>query len=405
MKKDNLIYLNNEQIKMNEEPKKKVNVSRLIGVAIVGVLIISAIIAYAVYANNESARKYIDEHILEKNVNENNLNKIEIAEYDKSNFFACQDKIIILNGTTLTTYNTSGKKEKQENVDISEPVSAINNEYFVLAEKNGNKVYMIKNGSKFWEKEIEGKISKVSVNEVGYTAVIITGTTYKTVIELFDPDGNELFKNYLSNTIVADVTISKDCKYLAYGELNTSGTVIQSNIKIIDIQKAKDKQEEAIAYTYKADSNKLIVNLEYQNNNRLVCVYDDEICVIKDNSNEEILKYGKEGNSITFVSAKLDSYCVAMEEVASGMFSTTSKTRIINTSNNKESIYNFSGVTKEIYSVGNKIAINLGTEIHFVDTNGWLIKKYVSSQEAKNIVISKDIAGIIYRDKIEIVKL
>jgi len=48
------------------------------------------------------------------------------------------------------------------------------------------------------------------------------------------------------------------------------------------------------------------------------------------------------------------------------------------------------------------IAVNLGTEIHFVNLNGWLEKKYKSSQEAKDIVLGTSVAGIVYRDRIKI---
>ena len=51
------------------------------------------------------------------------------------------------------------------------------------------------------------------------------------------------------------------------------------------------------------------------------------------------------------------------------------------------------------------IALNLGSEVDFVNTSGWLAKKYIANQEITNIVISNSIAGIIYRDKIEIVNL
>ena len=47
----------------------------------------------------------------------------------------------------------------------------------------------------------------------------------------------------------------------------------------------------------------------------------------------------------------------------------------------------------------------ISKNMHFINTNGWLIKKYTAGQEARNIVISEKIAGIVYRDKIEIVKL
>ena len=67
--------------------------------------------------------------------------------------------------------------------------------------------------------------------------------------------------------------------------------------------------------------------------------------------------------------------------------------------------YTASSVTKELYTYGNIIAINLGTEVEFISTDGWLVKRYVANQEITNIVVSDSIAGIIYRDKIEIINL
>ena len=57
------------------------------------------------------------------------------------------------------------------------------------------------------------------------------------------------------------------------------------------------------------------------------------------------------------------------------------------------------------YHYGDIIALNLGTEIEFINTEGWLVKRYIANQEITNIVVSDNIAGIIYRDKIEIVNL
>ena len=51
------------------------------------------------------------------------------------------------------------------------------------------------------------------------------------------------------------------------------------------------------------------------------------------------------------------------------------------------------------------MAINIGTEIFFLDTNGWLKKKYTSNQEITNVKFSESIATIIFKDKVIIVDL
>ena len=68
-------------------------------------------------------------------------------------------------------------------------------------------------------------------------------------------------------------------------------------------------------------------------------------------------------------------------------------------------MYEFKGSIKTLYSNEQKIAINTGSEIHFIGLNGWLIKKYFASQEINKIVLSDDLAGIVYNDKIELISL
>ena len=207
----------------------------------------------------------------------------------------------------------------------------------------------------------------------------------------------------MSSTITVDSAISEDNQYLSFAEVNISGTFVQSNIKTLSIEKAKTSPNEANVFTYNADSNSLILNIKYQNNNKLVCMYDDSVHVIKNNEDTKVADINSSG--MTFYSIELNNHLVGTVESTSGLLDTQTSVQIINMDNQNQSTYNFNGVTKELYSYGNKIALNLGSEVHFIETNGWLIKKYTSSQEIRKIVITDEIAGIVYRDKIEIVNL
>ena len=48
------------------------------------------------------------------------------------------------------------------------------------------------------------------------------------------------------------------------------------------------------------------------------------------------------------------------------------------------------------------IAVNFGTEILFINTSGWLINRYTSAQEIQDIVLTNKLAGIVFKNKIEI---
>ena len=67
--------------------------------------------------------------------------------------------------------------------------------------------------------------------------------------------------------------------------------------------------------------------------------------------------------------------------------------------------YTTEEIAKEIYTYENVIALNFGTDLHIINTNGWLMKKYISKQEINKIVMSNKVVGVIYRDRIEIIDL
>ena len=222
---------------------------------------------------------------------------------------------------------------------------------------------------------------------------------------MFDENGNELFKSYLANTIAVDTSISNDNKYLAYAEVNTTGTTIKSNIKVLSIDRAQNDLEAPVLYTYSADSNKLIVNIEYHKNGQLTCMYDTEISSIKDENNTVLMDLTEKGKNINFCNINLDNNVYRAVEENDGLFNTNTIIEIRESGNDKTTVYTVEGVAKDINSFNNVIAVNLGQEIEFINTRGMLLKRYSSVQEVQNVVIGNGIAGIIYKDQVEIINL
>ena len=264
-------------------------------------------------------------------------------------------------------------------------------------------MYLVENKNIVWENQIEGNISQVYVNKNGYVAVIISGTSYKSVVEMFDPEGNVLFNIYLSSTMAVDVTISNDNKYLAMAEIDTSGTIIQSDVRIISVEKAKTDPTNSEEKKYDSEKNRLLVNIKYQDKDKIVCMYTDAISIIENDS--ENVVFEKDDQKITSQSIELDNNFVTIEEESSGIFSANSVASIMDIDSKNQKDYTVNTSVKEIYTKGNIVALNLGTEVEFINTGGWLVKRYVANQEVTNITISNNIAGIVYRDKVEIINL
>ena len=390
---------------MEETIKKerKINKKKIALTIIILLLITLALVIFIIYCMNANFRRWADKNVLLKEIKQGNTVSIEFNGENSSNVYAFNKYIVVLENKKLKIYNTLGTEEKEILTDINNPIFDAVGDHLIVAEKNGDSIYLLKGKELLWHNTIEGKISQIEINENGYVGVVISDISYKNIINIFNPEGKSLFKTYVATNKVVDISISRNNKYVALAEIDMSGVQVQSSIRIIDIEKAKTDPSNSIINTHFAEVGKLILNIEYQNKERLLCVYNDSINSIEENVNKYLI--GLENNKITFTSIELKNNIFTIEEKQSGEFASISNVNITNITNSKTKKYEIEEVAKEIYTSEKVIALNLGTELHIINTNGWLMKKYISKQEINNVVISDKIAGIIYRDKIEIIDL
>ncbi len=386
----------------NEQYQRELNIRKIVMSIIIAIIVIALIVIFSLYIAEESFRKWVDVNVLRKDVTSENVATIDL-NVDKNNQIFCYNKYVcILNEKNLKLYNQSGENVTDIPVDINTAIFSANNKYLAIAEKNGQELCVILDKTYLWRQKIDGEILQIYVNENGYVALVTTDTTYKSIITVYDQTGKQLMRNFLSTTRVIDVSISNDNKYVAFAEMDTSGTLIKSSVKIISIEKAQTKSDESLIYSKDADTSKMIIKVKYQEKNDLICVYDDSVEIIRNNNESSFVD---QNDNITFITGDLKNSVAYIEEQQAGVFDTTSKLSIINSSNNQSYTYNFDEIAKEMYANGNIIGVNIGTEMYFIKANGMLIKKYTSNQEITNVLISDDLAIIIYKDRIEIINL
>ena len=352
-------------------------------------IIITTIVLTCVYFYNVNFRKWCDEKSITINKDEN----VQVFAYDKY--------ICILRKKTLEFYNRIGSKEGVIEIDITNAEFSAAGRYLAVCEKNGQKICLISGKEKMYENNIEGNITQISVNRNGYLSVVISNTSYKSVVDVFDRNGKEIFKTNLRTARVVDVSISQDSKYLAIAEVDLSGIIIKSSVQIVSMDLAQTNPDEAFINKYEATTGKLIMKIKYQENNRLICMYNDSIDIFYENENKEFVKYDEK--KLAFTTINLNNRIVLIEETSSGEYTSDTYLDIVNPNNNKKKQYITSNVAKALTTSENKIAINFGTELHIVNTNGILIKRYKSNSEINNVVMTDNLVAIVYSDNIAII--
>ena len=386
-----------------KEGETKFNKKKICTVIAIVIILIAITVISIIYIYNDDVRDWTDKNIFRKEVLKDNAITIDTKDTADSNIYAFNKYIGVLNKNNMSIYSNTGNKDKELEIQISNPIFDSSNRFLAIGEEKGRKLYLLEDKEIAWKTEIEGNIAQIHVNRNGYVAVVIVDTSYKTVIDMYNPKGERLFKTFLSSTRIADISISNDNKFLAIAEIDTSGIKVQSNIKILSIEDASKKATDIIKKTYNGEKDKLIVNINYQDKNDLVCMYTDSIHIIQNEQDNVLID--NTNKKVMFQTINLENNIASIEEKSTGLFTADTAVSIINTDSKMTKEYNTKSVTKEIYAYKNIIALNLGTEIEFINTDGWLVKRYKANQEITNIAVSNNIACIIYRDKIEIINL
>ena len=369
---------------------------------IIAVILAILLIIILFFCFNPSFRNFFTIYIFRKQANQDKLNSITLEEDESSYVYAYDKYITVLKRNILYTYNASGNVTSETDLKISKPLFASNNRFLAVAEQNGDAIYLISGSNIIWQSTIDGNISKIKVNNNGYVSVIVSGTSYKSIVITFDSKGKEMFKTYLSSTIAVDTDISNDNKYLSVAEVDYSGSIIKSMIKTISIEKAKSDPTNSVIFTFNGEENSLITKISYQNKNILSCMYNDSIHFlnISDENDSKVVTFD---NQCNFADIHLKNNILYTSSKSSG-FSNNITVNISTVPSGNISTYQLKGSIKSVVTYNEKIAINVGSEIHFIGLNGWLIKKYTSSNEINSIILGDSIAGVVYKDKIEIIQ-
>ena len=383
--------------------QQKGKLKKVVILVLILLLIIGIMAVISIYFIDLEFRNWCDENVFKKEIVQEKTKYIELDGDENTQIYAYDKYVCVFRKKTLEFYNKVGTKVEEIELDINKAIFTSAGRYMAICEENGRKFYLISGREKIFENEVEGNILQIHVSRNGYVSVVMSNTSYKSIIDVYNRSGKEIFKTNLVTARVADVSMSQDGKFLAIAEVDLSGIIITSSIQIVSMELAQTNPKEAILYKYEAPTDKLIMNIEYQEQNRLVCMYNDSIEVLKDNESNQLLKI--ENKKLAFMTVEMSNRIALLEEVATGEYTADTKVRIINPETLKEKEYVSKDVAKAIETSENKIAINFGSELHIISKNGIVLKKYISETEINNIVMAEGIIGVVYKDKIQIINL
>ena len=336
------------------------------------VLCIGVIVTIGLYIGDANTRSWFNKYIFRKDIEESSLPYVRLEEENNPNIYAYGDNVAIVEDNVLKIYDKSAKVKASINVSITEAKFASVGKYLLLADKDKSNLYLICDTELQWSKTVDGNISQITVNENGWIAVALSGTTYKTVIAMYNISGEETLKNLFITTI-----------------------------KTVSIEKAKTNPNEAIIYKYSTSQDSLIVKIKYDKD-KLVAYTDKGVYVYNKDNEEEIYQIG---DNTSFVDISLKNCIAYIGESSKNMKNSDNTICFKNTENKSLKTYYLKGAVKGLYCKKDLAVINFGNEIEVINTGASLIKRFDTTQNVKDIVLGEGVVGIVYKNRVEILGL
>lgn len=383
-----------------EKFKEKRKNKKMAKLTIITLIAICILVLVALYMANKNFRSFIDTYILRKEISEENASSITIDTENLSLIYAYDNNLAVYADGSINFYNANAKQVANIEITLSKPIADSEKKYLALGDYESQKICLVKDNQLVWQKDIEGKVSKISVNQEGYMAVSVAGTTSESIVMLYNPKGELLFSYYLS-TYVIGIEISSDHKYLAIAEIDNSKIAPTTKIELVSTDLAISNAENATVNSYQAETNEYLSGIKFQNKGTLLCCFDEYVLKLTDSEARKIYELS---DLTAYVDVNMSSDFARVDKESSSVFKSDYRLKISDSVGN-EKVYIIEGNLIDIKSKDNKVALNLGNEVLFINNKGWLEKKYVSSQEINDVVLSDKIGAMIYKTKIDIINL
>ena len=178
-----------------------------------------------------------------------------------------QRELLVCSKGNLTTY--SGYGEKTWEYDLEEvfiPEVNVSGKYIQVVNKDTGNFYIFSGKYEKARKRIEGNIKTAAINKRGDSAIHYSTSGLKSVVGIYNSNGNLEYKVTLTNSNIIDIDLSNNSRYMAIYEIGNAGVGVSTSIKLVDFNKKNNIIEIA-----KIDSD-IVYDMFFCGNNLvLVC--------------------------------------------------------------------------------------------------------------------------------------
>lgn len=178
---------------------------------------------------------------------------------------AVGEHVAIVTGGNFTVVDQNANIVTEVNFMLSDPIVHSKGKYCVAGDYKGKTVRLYKEGEVVSEIECDGKVISVVTNTNGFFAVATEETGYNAVINVYNKNGEAIYRYRISKNTFIDMDISANNRKLIVIEANVDLTTPGSNVVLAEFNRADAQRE------FFVESN-LYVGVHFNKNGSFVCL-------------------------------------------------------------------------------------------------------------------------------------
>lgn len=305
---------------------------------------------------------------------------ISFEPSDSNQFHLLKSGLAVLSNDSLTVFTMSGEVKNNTKLTYRTPTLS-GTDSFLLAYDRGAADFLISNGSSVLSQEqAPAPIINANINKNGAFSLITDGPDCKTLLSIYNPSMEVVYKLYATEQYILDAAVSNNNKDMAVLALSVSGGDFVGNISFYHLD------EDAPYFTYPLSSC-IPLSVQYDKENQIRVLCEDRVLLFKKDGTvlTELSFAQNELLSYTFDSPRaigllLDNYSVG------GHSSLTYLPR-------NETVplrISFSEETLSVSASGNYIAVRCPTKIVVYNRKLELDRTYTIPSGIKECIMRED---------------
>ena len=259
------------------------------------------------------------------------INSVEREDSAGTQFVSFAGKILKYGKDGATCIDEKNQLIWNQTYEMQSPMVDICEGYVAIAEKKGNKIYIMNTKGKSGEIETTMPIQRVRVANQGTVAILMEqeGTGY---LQLYDKEGTFLAEGEVhteNSGYPLDIALSNDGRKMAVSQLNMNEGTVKNTITFYNFGSVGQNEIDNIVGTY-SYSGVIFPKLEFLTNDVMVAFGDEEAIIFEGTQKPQVKKE---------ISLKQEVHSIFYNEAYIGF--------VFNNDNEKEpyriSVYNLRG--------------------------------------------------------------